>query len=397
MPGDGPSIAILGAGPIGLDAALAAAERGLSFTVYEAGPGAASHVRSWGHVRLFSPWSLNVSPRMRAHLRGAGAEPPDGDVCPTGTELVERVLEPVARLPELASSLRTNVRIVQVGRRGLLKDDAIGSPRRAEPPFRLLCEMDGREILEHAEVVLDCTGTYGNPNALGDGGIPAVGERAANGRIRRTLPDVRTDADAWSGRTALVVGGGHSAQTAVRDLAELAEARPGTRVLWVTRSDRAGPGPLEDDPLPERRRLARTVRELVEGSPAVEWLSEATVQALEDDGGSWKVSLTRGNGTEETVKAHRILSLTGYVGDHSIYRQLQVHECYATAAPMKLAAALLEQESEDCLAQESPGADTLTNPEPGFFILGSKSYGRNNTFLLRTGWQQVDEVFGRLP
>jgi hypothetical protein len=63
---------------------------------------------------------------------------------------------------------------------------------------------------------------------------------------------------------------------------------------------------------------------------------------------------------------------------------------------MKLAGALLGAGSSDCLTQTSHGADTLTNPEPGFFILGSKSYGRNNTFLMRIGWEQVGEVFGLL-
>ncbi|MGY8776523.1 MAG: flavoprotein, partial [Longimicrobiales bacterium] len=53
--------------------------------------------------------------------------------------------------------------------------------------------------------------------------------------------------------------------------------------------------------------------------------------------------------------------------------------------------------SADCLAQESHGADTLRNPEPSFYILGSKSYGRNTTFLLRVGWDQVDEVFSLFP
>ena len=32
----------------------------------------------------------------------------------------------------------------------------------------------------------------------------------------------------------------------------------------------------------------------------------------------------------------RVLALNGGVGDFTLYRQLQVHECYATAAPMKL-------------------------------------------------------------
>jgi len=63
---------------------------------------------------------------------------------------------------------------------------------------------------------------------------------------------------------------------------------------------------------------------------------------------------------------------------------------------MKLASALLSSSSVDCLIQESHGADTLKNPEPNFFILGSKSYGRNATFLMRVGWEQVDEVFSLL-
>lgn len=395
---DGPRVAILGAGPVGLDAALAAAERGFPFTVYEAGSRVAAHVRSWGHVRLFSPWSLNVSPRMRARLEATDTEPPDGEACPTGRELVERVLEPVARLPEVASALRTNTRVAEVGRQGLLKDDAIGGSERAEPPFRLLLRgPEGREAVETADVVLDCTGTYGNPNALGDGGIAAPGEREAGDAIRRTVPDLEAEADAWAGRTVLLVGGGHSAQTALRDLADLARERSGTRVLWVTRSEEAGPPPLEDDPLPERSRLAARARELANGgSPAVERIPGATVHALEHDGNGWSVVLRRSDGGTEGVRADRILSLTGYVGDHTLYRQLQVHECWATGAPMKLAAALLGESSEDCLDQESHGAETLANPEPGFFILGSKSYGRNNTFLLRTGWQQVDEVFGVL-
>ena len=79
-----------------------------------------------------------------------------------------------------------------------------------------------------------------------------------------------------------------------------------------------------------------------------------------------------------------------------MYRQLQVHECYATCGPIKLSAALLGAGGADCLTQSSHGADTLVNPEPGFCILGIKSYGRNNTFLMRVGWEQVGEVFGLL-
>src|SRR3978361_966502 len=94
-----PRIAILGAGPTGLEAALAAAEAGLPFTLYEAAPEVAGNVRAWGHVRLFTPWEMNVSPRMRRSLEAAGAPVPSGADCPTGRELADRLFAPLAALP----------------------------------------------------------------------------------------------------------------------------------------------------------------------------------------------------------------------------------------------------------------------------------------------------------
>ena len=80
MSNEQPHVAVLGAGPIGLEAALAVAERGWPFTVYEAAPHIAAHVRDWGHVRLFTPWDMNVSERMRRALPDA----PTGSGLPTG-------------------------------------------------------------------------------------------------------------------------------------------------------------------------------------------------------------------------------------------------------------------------------------------------------------------------
>ena len=108
--------------------------------------------------------------------------------------------------------------------------------------------------------------------------------------------------------------------------------------------------------------------------------------------------MTLRNGATEEIVVDRILALNGGVGDHGLYRQLQVHECYATCGPMNLAAALLGEAGAggDCLAVVAHGPDTLRTPEPGFFILGAKSYGRSSRFLLSVGWRQVDDVFGTL-
>jgi hypothetical protein len=38
------------------------------------------------------------------------------------------------------------------------------------------------------------------------------------------------------------------------------------------------------------------------------------------------------------------------------------------------------------------GPDVLKNPEPCYFILGMKSYGKGADFLLRIGYEQVSDV-----
>ena len=391
-----PRLAILGTGPTGLEAALAAAEREWPFTVYEAGEHVATHVREWGHVRLFTPWSMNVSGRMARHLEAAGLPVPGGDDCPTGHELCDGLLEPVAGLPQVAAAIRRDARVTAIGRRGLLKHEEIATDGRGQRPFRLLVTHgDGGEEMEDADVVLDCTGTYGNPNCTGDGGIPAAGEGRLGDRIRRTLPDVDGEAADWAGKTVLVVGSGHAAQTAAADLAAFARRHPGTEVVWAVRSPRPTWGAIPDDSLPQRAALVARSRALAAGEdPAVRLEPGVVVEALAERDG--RVAVTLRNGSTSEVVVDRVLSLTGAVGDASIYRQLQVHECYATAAPITLSAALLGAAGGDCLQQESQGVDVLRNPEPNFFILGAKSYGRVNRFLMRVGWEQVEEVFGAL-
>ncbi len=392
-------LAVLGAGPVGLDAALAARDAGFALRVYEAGPHPAAHVRQWGHVRLFSPWSMNLSDRMREGLTAIDRPlEVDPDVSPTGSELVDRVFDPLWSTAFLSGALHIGTRVLAVGRQGTLKHEEIASTTRASRPFRILVRDEtGTERTEFADLVLDCTGKFGNPNTLGDGGIPAPGERALERRIERWLPDLDREAERWTGGTTLLVGGGHSAQTAVRALDALARRSPGTRVIWAMRREDPELGADPDDPLPLRRELVAEASRIARGDSAgVEPELGVVVDALESAPDGVSVRLRRGGADVREIHADRILALTGGVGDAGIYRQLQVHECYATSGPMKLSAALLGSGGGDCLAQESHGVETLMNPEPGFFILGDKSYGRNNTFLLQVGWSQVDEVFAAI-
>ncbi|MFQ5675816.1 MAG: hypothetical protein ACE5G1_07975, partial [bacterium] len=126
----------------------------------------------------------------------------------------------------------------------------------------------------------------------------------------------------------------------------------------------------------------------------VEFRNNTTVESVyySKDKDMFTVGL-KTNHIIDTVEVDRVVAAVGFGPDNSIYRELQVHECYATRGPMKLAGALLGSSSEDCLSQGSAGAETLRNPEPNFFIIGNKSYGRNPAFLIRVGLSQIVEVF----
>ena len=375
------SVAVLGAGPTGLEAALAAHQRGWDVVVLEQAPTVAGHVRRWGHVRMFTPWPMNVSPRV-AEVLGV----PDGDGCPTGAELADHLDRVAALLPDV----RTSTTVVSLAREGLLKNEEIGSELRASRPFRLLVDgPDGEQVL-HADVVLDTTGTWSHPMPLGHGGIPAPGERSLADRVVREIPLV--DAS-WADREVLLVGAGNSAQTVARDLAAV-----GSRFTWAVRRQAPTWGAVDGDPLPDRVALVASSRRIAAGDvPGAQVVTGVVVESLRDANGRTGVTLlSLADGSTREVVVDVVVAMTGSVGDASIYRQLQVHECYATEGPMSLAATLLGSAGGDCLTQVSAGVDALRNPEPRFFVLGSKSYGRNNTFLLRVGWEQVEEVFAAL-
>ena len=390
--------AVLGAGPVGLEAALYTAALGMDVTVYERGEEIAANVRDWGHVTMFSPFGMNYSPLGAALLTEAGHSFPQDGAYQSGAEYVENYLRPLAGLPLLAGRIRLGARVVSVGKDGLAKGDLIGQKTRLERPFRLLVQRsDGTEWISHTDVVLDCTGMYDNPNWLGNGGIPALGERALRERISYRLPDILgAERESYAGKTTLLAGDGHSATTTLLKLLKLAREEPGTRVVWLTNHDRTPCLPvIPRDPLPRRAALVEKAnRAAAEGDPNLVRISGGLVEEIrETPNGEFRVCI--GTKPPREVAVDRIVANVGYSPDNSLYRELQVHECYASRGPMNLAAALLAAggDGDDCLAVPPLGAATLQNPEPGFFILGSKSYGKGFNFLLKTGLEQIRDVF----
>jgi hypothetical protein len=170
-------------------------------------------------------------------------------------------------------------------------------------------------------------------------------------------------------------------------------------VAWATRDAKGAiAGEVENDPLPARAALYAAAHALQQGAdPAVTWIGGAEVEGFEYNSAThrYRVALAVGE-ANRVEEADQVVVNTGFGPDNSLYRELQVHECYASRGPMKLSAALLGAASGDCLASPAGDAETLSNPEPDFFILGAKAYARHNTFLLATGYAQVADAIARL-
>ncbi len=346
-----PWVAVIGAGPVGLEAALYARACGLPVAVYDRGEIAES-VRQWGHTRMFTPFGWNISPLGLSTLRREKPNlplPAAHDIL-TGRDFRQCYLVPLAESEALLESLHLEHTVTHIGR--------AGQGRR----FRLLVrDGKGQERIDTADVVLDCTGTYGTPNWLGDGNIPAVGEQAARPHIAFGLEDVAGERKGYyAGRSILLVGDGYSAATTICRLAELAEEHPATWVFWVTRGGRGQPLPrIANDPFRERDRLAVRANSLatrcdgnLEFHPQTV-LDEVTCHG--PDNGFRVVGRT--NGKPVSWEVERVIGNVGYRADPTL-------------------------------------AATLGRDEPGYFVLGSKAGGSG--FLLRDSLEQIRQAFARI-
>jgi len=401
---DTPKIVILGAGPIGLEATLYARFLGYKVTLLERASTPAANLQDWGHVKLFTPFSLNASTLGVAAI---GSQLPDwqcpsADALLTGAEFLQQYLEPLAKTDLIASSLQTGVKVLALGKTGWLKTEGVGNPDRAEAEFQILTRRaDGSEETFTADIVIDCTGTYGNHNHLGSSGIPAIGESTAANHITYNLPDpTGRDRDNFLGKHTLIIGAGYSAATVITQLAQLAagNASAETKATWITRNaERQSPLiRIPNDRLIERDTLAATANQFAADSNGpVTHCAGTTINSIDYRSSTDDFQVELDGEHPGIFTFDRIVANVGYHPDNRLYTELQLHECYASSGPMKLAAALLVEKGimADCLDQTTHGPESLVTTEPNFYILGSKSYGRNSNFLLSLGHEQICDLF----
>lgn len=383
-------IAVLGAGPVGLATAVHLMKRELPVVVFEAGQTAGANISDWTHVQMFSPWHSNIDEACVALLRGAGWQQPELYQCPTGREFLNNYLHRVAAIPRVAGCLQYQTNVVAVTRSGLGRAK---SSDRATRPFEIRSvDSSGHARRTYAAAVIDATGTWGKQNPLGASGVAALGESECSRRIRYGMPDISgTERASYLGKRILVVGSGYSAIGNLVSFGELIEQDPRTMLHWALRSDNVG---RVLNNAPERfshcGRLKGRLGALIEAGK-VEVLSPFELESLEEDRADSIVVHGRAGSILKSVSVDHIVSATGARPDLSMLSELWLDLNPAFDCPKRLGC-LIDPSTHTCGSIKQHGATELAQPEPGFFIVGMKSYGRASTFLLLNGYEQARSV-----
>lgn len=383
------TVAIVGAGPVGLAAAAHVLERGLRPIVLEAGADIGDAVRQWSHVQLFSPWQYNIDRAGARLLAGTGWNSPEPDQYPTGAELLERYLEPLARKTALAPHIRTSSRVTDISRVGF---DKLKTRGRETAPFEIRYQNGQGPKIVRADAVIDASGTWHSPNPAGANGLSAIGETQAADKIAYGMPDVLgKDRARYAGKTVAVLGAGHSAIGTLTDLAKLAAQSPETKPIWLLRGNDPAKafGGGANDKLSARGDLGTAFAALV-AAGQIEVESEFRVSHLAADGPRLVASAGSACCGRQVVVDELIVA-TGFRPSLDFVRELRIQLDPAIECPVALAP-LIDPNEHSCGTVRPHGARELAQDEPGFYFAGMKSYGRAPTFLMLTGYEQVRSI-----
>ncbi len=387
-------VVIIGGGPVGLAAAAHLLERGENVTVFEAGEAVGANVLDWGHVQLFSPWEFNVDAASVRLLESTGWQMPPRDELPTGAELVERYLKPLANLPMMRDVIRTGTRVMAISR---LNHDKMKDRARDTSPFQLhVISDDGGEALIKARAVIDASGTWHKPNPLGANGLPALGEASLRKRLVYGIPDVLgSERGRYAGSKVMVVGSGHSAINALLDLISLREEYQQTEVTWVMRGSNLQKvyGGGDNDALQARGQLGLRIKAAVDAG-ALQIVAPVSITEVASMGAGLCV---RGEmeGAMQGIYADEIIVCTGAQPELDYLRELRLDLDPAVEATRSLAP-LIDPNLHSCGTVRPHGEAELRQPEKDFYIVGMKSYGRAPTFLMATGYEQVRSIAAAL-
>lgn len=384
-------VAIVGGGPVGLAAAAHLTVRGIPFILFEAGDSVVSNIRSWEHVRVFSPWRYNIDKAAKLLLEASGWKAPDEDGLPTGKELYNQYFKPLSDLPLLKPHIHTSSRVMAIGRKNM---DKMKSWGREEWPFVMQVHHKDEGVrFYELRAVIDASGTWNSPNPIGSGGVFAVGEMENSDKILYGIPDVLGKLkDRYKNKSIAVVGGGHSAINAIIELDKLKNDYPDTTIHWILRKKNVRDvyGGQEKDALEARGALGIKIEQLVNDGQ-VNVYTPFQVQEIRNHNGQLVLIGYQNDELQALPGIDEIISNTGSRPDFSFLREIRLRVDSSLESSAAIAE-LIDPNIHSCGTVRPHGEKELRHDDEDFYIVGSKSYGRAPTFLMATGYEQVRSV-----
>jgi hypothetical protein len=435
------TIAVIGGGPIGLEATLYGRFLGYEVTLFEQGE-VAENIRQWQHVSMWTPFHYLHSRlgKLAIETQSPGHTFPNLQQEVTGEQWLEKYLLPLAATDLVAKSLRTRHRVISVSRCHYAKHQAVANESRWQDGFVVVWEdTDGIEQSDTFDFVIDASGTFHQQQPWGAGGSPALGEKQL--RLARKLdpqvsaalhvvaPDFASQLDRWKDARVLVVGDSPQAAETVTQWLRLDDRGSLVWVISQTPSDFGLYPMAANDPLPARVKLFDAANQIVlknrlgnisaltqentaiasELPRRVQVVANTNLTSLHWDVESQKFQVrlcqwfdvdwaTAPDDFEEPddrevmLEFDQVVIATGHGVDESFTSQLIVPRCPQTEAMAPVSDALRQYQGDRFDFELTTPAWTLT-PEGRFFVLGAKSFGRQPNYFYRLGLQQVREAF----
>jgi hypothetical protein len=287
------TIAIIGGGPTGVEAAIYARFLGYHVSIFETRR-VAHRMHDWHDRPIAVPVAECTTPLGLAAIKAQNPEFafPDPDKIWTGREFADEYLVPLAKTDLLFDDIHFLSEVCDVSRcqshLGMLDD----LQERCNDEFRLLIAGQHRgDWISKADVVLDCRGCFQNQAGLGPGGGLAIGEKALEAHFHKhSIRDRKFEAKQIRDKVVCLVGSTSYAALFAQEFWDAKNEFPGSKLLWIVPEDRA------QWPADMKRLF-----ELIQSDPAgpVQLLNCLGVDKIQrSDEGKWSVHCVR---SDETI------------------------------------------------------------------------------------------------
>lgn len=384
---------IIGAGPIGIETAVILKDFNHKILILEKGDKVGYSVEKNSHLDMFSPWYYNYSPYGIDILQKNGRFKEPKNEYESILEYLKNYLLPLVETSQV--DIKLNCEVINIGKVQLAKNDLIGENRK-KFPFKISVKTEDKEEFLYAWNVIDSSGVYDTPLNLGEGRIPAINELKYKDEIIYQAID-RKKPELFDGKRVLVLGQTCCTAKSLNELKKYLKNKD-TKIIYLNETGlKPYINQLKNDIFHRRVENINLANKLLNSkNDQIEIYEKHSINKIDKIDGVFQIELNDYVDNEiKTIEVNTIISNFGFNSDNSIYSQLQIHECYASLSPMNYAASMLADTLDHRFTQTSQTYKNILNPETNFYIIGSKSYGRNIGFSIFIGIGQIVELLSK--